>query len=456
MLSRRHFLRTSSAALGISPFIPIGALAADTSGYKALVCVFLYGGCDTHDVLIGQDVTSYDKWAAARSSLLTEYAASSTPTARDRTSLLALNPTNAADYGSRTFGMPPEMSGLHGLFESGQAAIVPNVGPLIQPTTRQEIIDETAIVPSRLQSHNDQQSIWQSFGAEGAGLGWGGRILDAVAEASPFTAMSATSNAVFLSGDLTQPMAVGSSGTVPQVWPTQSSLHGSSALPSAIKDYYRNSALGATNPMMRDIINKQAEAIDNGEALAAALAGQTLRDSIVLTDNKLSEQLGTIANVIQARGAIGVSRQVFFASMGGFDTHNDQAKSLPALLEQLSAAITSFQNAIDGAGLSNEVTLFTASDFGRSLSSNATGTDHGWGSHHFVVGGAVNGQQIHGDVPDFDLEHDQDYNRGSLIPQISVDQYGAELASWFGLTNSEINGIFPNLGNFNASALTLF
>ncbi|MEO1656510.1 MAG: DUF1501 domain-containing protein [Pseudomonadota bacterium] len=456
MISRRHFLQSSGAALSLSPFASMGALAADTSGYKALVCVFLFGGCDTHDVLIGQDVTSYNTWADSRSSILDAFAASSTPTARDRTSLLTLNPTNAADYGSRTFGMPPEMSGLHGLFESGNAAIVPNVGPLIEPTNRQGVVDKTATLPGRLQSHNDQQSTWQSFGAEGTGTGWGGRILDAVAEASPFSAMSINSNAVFLSGDQTQPVSVAASGNVPQVWPTNTLLHGSSTLPGVIRDYYRTSAQTAVNPMMRDIIAKQASAIEDGEALITALAGQTLRDSIVISGNSLSEQLGTIANIIGARGTIGASRQVFFASMGGFDTHNSQASTLPVLLERVSEAITSFQTAIDGAGLANDVTLFTASDFGRTLTANATGTDHGWGSHHFVVGGAVNGQQIHGDVPVFDAEHDQDLKRGALIPQISVDQYGAELASWFGLTNSEINMVFPNLGNFDTNALQLF
>lgn len=208
--------------------------------------------------------------------------------------------------------------------------------------------------------------------------------------------------------------------------------------------------------MMRDIIAQQARAIDDTEVLAAAISGQTLRDSIVITGNSLSNQLGSIANVIQARGTIGVSRQVFFASVGGFDTHNDQAGKLPIRLAQVSDAITSFQNAIEGAGLANEVTLFTASDFGRTLTANATGTDHGWGGHHFVVGGAVNGQEIHGEVPVFDSDHDQDFKRGALIPQISVDQYGAELARWFGLNTSEINAIFPNLSNFDTSALQLF
>ncbi|MEO1041133.1 MAG: DUF1501 domain-containing protein [Pseudomonadota bacterium] len=455
MIKRRDFLR-SSLALTASPFVSMPSLAADASGYKALVCVFMLGGFDSHDMLIGADQPSYDSWAAARQSLIDAFATAGSPTARDRTNLLNLVPDNAADFGSRAFGMPQEMAAIHTLFQNGKAAIVPNVGPLFEPATRQTVEDGTVRMPARLQSHNDQQSTWQSFSGGGVRLGWGGLMLDLMAQSSPFTAVSAGGEAVFLVGNQTRQAEISRGGDVATAWATNGSIRGDAQRALAVQEYYRLAGEGATNPMMRDIMTLQNRAIDNTNILSGALAGQTLRDSIVLANNPLSEQLGSIANMIAARDTLGINRQVFFAPMGGFDTHHDHAINMPTLMTQLSEAIASFTDGIEAAGLGNEVTLFTASEFGRSLTSNPSGTDHGWGGHHIVAGGAVRGRNILGNVPVFDLDHPLDFGRGSMIPEISVDQYGGELARWFGLSESEIDLVFPNLINFDRNALDIF
>lgn len=457
MISRRSFLKTSALTFGAAGFAPLGALAADTTGYKALVCVFLFGGCDTHDMVIGYDQPSYDLWAAQRASILERFPGGQAEGARARSNLLPLAPLDAAMFGSRQFALPPEMDGIRSLFEAGSAAIVPNVGPLIEPVGRQQVEDGTAILPDRLQSHNDQQSTWQAFSTEGAREGWGGLMLDAMAQASPYTAVSVTGQTVFLSGRETRQLQLSSSSQIDRAFGTDGRVFGSDEATERLRAYYRNSAQHLQQPMMRDIIRAQSKAIDDTETLASLLEAQDLGNQVAIEGNRLSGQLATVADLISVRSALEVNRQVFFVGMGGYDTHNDHANRMPALLGQLSQAITSFQAAMDMAGLADQVTLFTASDFGRTLTANASGTDHGWGGHQLVVGGAVRGGRIVGDVPPFTLDHDHAYrNRGALIPSIAIDQYGAELGRWFGLGESELDAVFPNRRRFDPLAVSLF
>lgn len=456
MLSRRNFLQASSLALGASSLAPLSALAADQSGYKALVCVFLNGGVDCHDILIGHDQASYDQWASSRQTIINQFAAAGNAGARSRENLLQLNPINQSDFGSRQFAMPPEMAPLKNLFDQGSLAIVPNVGPLIQPLTQTEAIDRTAPRPQRLRSHNDQQSTWQSFGVEGTTNGWGGLVLDAVAQSSPYAAISTSGQTVFLTGQGTTHLQVLDSQNVETAWGTTEGRFVSAELSSRITNWYTRGAEGLDSPLARDLYRSQAAAINDSTFLQDALQGTTLGQSVRLENNRLSEQLAAIADLISTRSTLGVSRQVFFAEAGGFDTHNDQALNLPERLSQVSQAIAAFQTTIENAGLADSITLFTASDFGRTLQANATGTDHGWGGHHMVVGGAVRGGRIHGAVPEFQLGHDRDLKRGILIPDIAVEQYGSELGRWFGLTDSELNAVFTRRANFDPTALQLF
>lgn len=456
MLDRRSFMMGTAGALAASPLLPSAALAADRSGYKALVCVMLLGGADTHDVLIGHDQPSYDAWADERRSILNNFEAGANPTARARDSLLRLDPLNAGQFGSRAFAMPPEMAPLKNLFDVGNMAFVPNVGPLIEPVTQQQVQDQTARLPAKIGSHNDQQSTWQAFSGEGAKAGWGGLILDAVGEISPYTAISARTQTVFLQGEDTVQLQVPSSGQFKRAYGMNKVIYGKEELTQLVRDYYSKSADHLSNPLMRDIIRAQGNAVANTEVLAELLSGPTIGDSIRIDGNGWSQQLATVADMIGLRSEFGLSRQVFQVSAGGWDTHKDQDERMPGLLGGLSQAIAAFQAAIDAAGLTDNVTLFTMSDFGRTLQANSSGTDHGWGGHHMVIGGAVRGQRIHGRVPEYTPGHDRDFKRGALIPEISVDQYGAELARWFGLTQGELDLVFPNRQNFDPGALQLF
>jgi len=456
LLSRRRFIQTTALSMGAAGMAPLAARAADNSGYKALVFIFLNGGADAHDMLIGYDQPSYDLWSSARSSLIERINEGNAAGSRSRDQLLKLNPTNSSRFGGREFAMPPEMAEMHDLFEQGRMAIVPNVGPLLEPTTRSMIEAETAILPSHLFSHNDQSSTWAAFSGEGAANGWGGAILDAFNQSSPYTAISTGGNSVFLQGLQSRQLQLPADGSVRRAFGMDERLWGSSQLASVLQDYYSTAADGATNAMMRDIIRTQGRAVQDSELFASVLDAQTLGDSIRINRNGLSDQLATIANVIAARSEIGVSRQIFFARLDGFDTHNSHADRMPSLLRTLSEAVNSFQNALDAAGLADSVTTFTGSDFGRTLVSNATGTDHGWGGHHFVIGSSVAGQQILGDVPSFELGNEQHRKRGTLIPQIAVEQYGAEMGRWFGLSESELTEVFTNRTRFDMNPLGIF
>lgn len=466
MQTRRHFLSSIgglslAAAPGIgSTLTNIAAHALDTSGYKAMVCVFLRGGMDCHDTVMPVDQASHDRYAEIRNLLFEEYAntegAALNAISRTRSNLLELNPLNAADFGSRAFGLPPQMSGLHGLFNQGKAAIIGNVGPLIAPTTRAQIDGRTAQLPPRLFSHNDQQSIWAANSPEGAQLGWGGKFADAAiaagANADPlFSAITLANNDVFLTGEDARQYKVGTNGapTVRELDVTGylSRTDNRTATEAKLDALIRNSTTGRDNLFQRDIIDAAHRAIDANASLNTVLDSAPPL-ATTFPDTSLGNQLRAAAEVIGVRGALGTSRQVFLTSTGGFDTHSNQAQNLPNLQSNLDACITAFYNATVELGIENDVTLFTVADFGRTLTVNGDGTDHGWGGHHFAVGGAVNGGRIYGDIPIFDTGHEYETGRGRLIPTTSVSQYAGTLGRWFGLSDAELAAALPGLSNF--------
>lgn len=460
-LNRRTFLKSSSAAalsaasLG-SVATTLGsfqAQAADTSGYKALVCVFLFGGMDGHDTVLPYDQASYDRYAQIRSGFIGAYGGS-----RDRTNLLALSPDNASNFAGRTFALPPQMSGLHSLFQQGNAAIVGNVGPLIQTTNRTSFAQESVALPPRLFSHNDQQSTWQSSSPEGAQFGWGGRFADAMiaagANAEPtFTNITSAGNDLFLTGQTATPYQA-SPGGAATIELFEGIADEESLLATRLVQHFRAANYAGTNLLELDMANKARAAYD-----ANTLFNQASQGAIELTTefptSFLGQQLASVARTIGLRDPLQANRQIFFVGIGGFDTHDAQATALPQLHSQIDGAITAFFNATQELGVSNEVTLFTASDFGRALTENGNGTDHGWGGHHFVIGGGVQGRQILGDIPVADLGHDQDSGNGRLIPTTSVEQFAAPMGRWFGLTDPEVFASLPNLGNFTVDLATL-
>ncbi len=454
-LSRRTLLR-SAGALGLTGLLSsLPARAADTGGYKALICLFLYGGMDNYDTLLPFDDASWEEYERFREPLLTTYR--DLGRSRDRPDLLPLTPGNAASFGGRQFALPQELAPLHTAFESGNAAIVGNVGPLVVPTTRAQFLEEASSLPPRLFSHNDQQSVWMSSQPEGARFGWGGRFADAAlnsgANTNPlFTAMSPSGNSVWLSGDVARQFPIdisGPSNLNALQWP---GYFGSNAdgLVELLEDHFRQQGILPDLYLQQDIIGAMQRSLDANARYAEAREAA----NPIATDfgeDHVSQQFRAVAEMISLRHLLGASRQVFLVSAGGYDTHDTQAQDLPGLQAEIANGIASFMTAMQEIGADNDVTVFTASDFGRTLTVNGDGTDHGWGAHHFVVGGAVNGGQIYGDPGLFTPEHDQDAGQGRLIPTTSVEQFAAPLGRWFGLSESELNAALPGLRNFTGS-----
>ncbi|MEM6485199.1 MAG: DUF1501 domain-containing protein [Pseudomonadota bacterium] len=459
-LNRRRVLR--QLAIGASLTGPVllssfgrSALAAEASDYRALVCLFFFGGMDAFDTVLPYDSDSYARFAQLRARLFQQYDAANPAASRARTALLPLAPDTR--FGSRRFALPAQLAGLKTLYDEGRLAIVGNLGPLLAPLTRADVEADSPLVPARLFSHNDQQSTWMASGPEGTRLGWGGRFADSWLDANAalgggaFTALTTQATRLFLSGERVVPYTTGLNGA-----PRYRLLDGfpSTGSPTQAAQRARLRAhLGAASVAL-----PQALAQDYADALARAQAtnerfDEALQDvgenETAFPTSRLGRQLRAVARAISAREALGTQRQVFFVGIGGFDTHASQARTLPALHTEIDGATTAFQSAMDSLSLSRAVTLFTASDFGRTLSINDDGTDHGWAGHHLVVGGDVAGGRIVGDLPPYELDHPSDVGRGRFIPTTSVEQYAGSLGRWMGLTAEELNRALPNLRQFD-------
>lgn len=447
--SRRAFLKRS-ALLGLAgtatPFVTslaaIGeAAAATASDYKAMVCLFLYGGNDYANTLIPYDDSSYAAYAAARPNL-----------AYQRSDLAGsvLNPA-AALPGGRAYALSPAMPELNQLFAAGKMAVALNLGTLIQPTTKAQYSSGTAKLPPKLFSHNDQQSFFQASSPEGAASGWGGRIGDVFQSgngAAALTCINASGNAVYLTGRSAIQYAVGTGGPIPLIGGSKTLYGSSSALDSLRGLMTAQSSFAMANEHAR--ISKRA--FDIQAQLSTALAGAPASNfPLFPANNDLADQLKMVARMIAVSQTLGLKRQVFFVSMGGFDLHSGLVASQPVLLAKVSAAMKAFYDTTAALGVANQVTSFTASDFGRTLVSNSDGADHGWGSMHFVVGGAVRGQRFYGKAPIVGAGTSDDVGQGRLLPTMSVDQYAATLASWFGVDSSGLRTVLPNIGNYDAS-----
>lgn len=457
-VTRREFLKATSAlsVMGAAtPFalnmLGIGAAAAQTAAdYKALVCVFLFGGQDHYNTVVPYDLTSYNTYASIR-------ATPPTPIALDRATLLEIVPNTAQGAGLQ-FALPQQLPLLKGLFDAGKVAVVANVGPLIVPTTLTQYRARSVPLPPKLFSHNDQQSVWQALGPEGTVTGWGGRIGDVVLSqntGSTFTCVSTAGSTVWLAGQQAMQYQVSTSSTIAIRINgiSGSTLFGSSVGPSAMRTLITS---GGTNLLQRDHSAIVDRSITATSTIAAALSSAPALATVFPANNSLASQLQTVARLISIRNALGVNRQVYFVSLGGFDTHDNEDTRLPGLHTLIDGAVSAFHDATVELGVANQVTLFTASDFGRTLTSNGDGSDHGWGAHHLVVGGAVKGKDIYGTMPTVALNTNDDAGQGRLIPTTSVDQYAATLATWFGVSPTDLASILPNLRNFSAQNLGFF
>jgi len=297
----------------------------------------------------------------------------------------------------------------------------------------------------------------RSFAPEGSQFGWGGRFSDAAivsnANANPvFTAISLFGNTVFLSGDTAQPYQIGPNG-VQEIGLLEAASPLPPGLVQTLTDHFRSEGPQKTNLFERDFVDLSRLSLDANDAFNAAItAGSSV--TTPFPQSQLGGQLRGVANTIAIRDALNANRQIFFVGLGGFDTHSNQATDLPGLQQDLADSLVAFHVATQELGVEFDVTAFTAADFGRTLTINGDGTDHGWGGHHFAVGGAVNGGSIYGDIPVYDLGHANDAGNGRLIPSVGVEQYAAALGSWFGLSQAELDVALPALGNFPGGALS--
>lgn len=461
--TRRAFLRRSTQ-LGLAgtalPFAlnlaAMGEAAAFTAtDYKALVCVFLYGGNDYANTVITYDDDSYNKYATIRGG--SGQSGGGIAIAKADLASTLLNPTTALAAG-RQYALHPAMTGLAGLFNAGKAAVQLNVGPLVVPLTRAQYSNSNRALyplPPKLFSHNDQQSVWQSSSPEGSTVGWGGNLGDLALSSngnSLFTCISVTGNAVFLSGDSALSYQVSTGGAI-AINGVKSNVYGSSAVRGAL-----TALIQQTSPqVLENEYNRvTTRAVTAESQITAGLAGVTLATAFP-TSNSLADQLKMVARLIGARSTLGTKRQVFMVSLGGFDLHDNLISQQPTLMRRVSEAMSAFYDATVELGVADKVTAFTASDFGRTLSSNGDGSDHGWGSHHFMVGGAVKGRAFYGKAPPVSITNTADANdqwhvgQGRLLPSTSVDQYAATLAKWFGVSNTELAGVLPNLSHFGGA-----
>lgn len=465
-LSRRAFLRRSkqvavagtagSWALGLAG---IGEAAAFSAGsdYKALVCVFLNGGNDHNSTLIPNDPVNYDLYSAIRGGGAGQ-TAGGLALARSSLAATALTPSGGQILtNNMQYALAPQLTRMKALFDAGKMAPLLNVGPLTVPLTLAQYQSSNLIVnprPAKLFSHNDQQSTWQSSKPEGATDGWGGRMGDLALSSNTnhlFTCISVTGNAVFLSGQEALAYQISPTGA-PAVDGLKNALFGSSAGSSALRTLMTQSS----NNVFEAEYNRVAKrAIDAEGVVNAALQPVALATSFnpAIGKNSLAEQLQVVARLIAARQPLGAKRQVFMVSMGGYDTHDALIINHANLMAQLDFAIDAFYKATVELGVADKVTTFTASDFGRTLQSNGDGSDHGWGSHQFILGGAVKGGRYYGVAPEISVRSNDQVGQGRLLPTIAVDQYAATLASWFGVSTSELPSVAPNIGRFAGSNL---
>jgi uncharacterized protein (DUF1501 family) len=445
-MKRRDFLQHAAALTGSAALGQLGSFAAKASAatdYKALVCIFLYGGNDANNMIVPLDSAGYANYAKVRSYL-----------ALPQAQLLPL----AGASGAPQYGFHPALPGLQSLWASGKLAVVANVGTLVQPLTQAQYLSTTTVKPESLFSHIDQQHQWQASisSTSDSNSGWGGRLTDQLASLNANSSVppmiSTGGNNLFVTGAASQALVIPTSGSF-----------GLNGFSTSSADSVRRSALEQLlNIDQSTNLTEAAQAIMSGALTSSAILNPILTTTdatlaarfSALTDN-FSQQLLAIAKVIEARASLGASRQVFLATLGSFDTHTNQLNEQQTLFSQLDAGLAAFHGAMGDIGAGTSVTTFTLSDFSRNfLPNTGGGTDHAWGSHPLVIGDAVNGGSIYGTMPTLELSGPDDAsNLGRWIPTIAVDQFAATLASWFGADAAALAAVLPNLSAFSPSTL---
>jgi uncharacterized protein (DUF1501 family) len=440
--TRRSFLTNASLLaagnlLGFRPFGMLNALAQSAPDYKALVCVFLFGGNDANNMLIPFDANGYANYASIRG-----------PLALPQNTLLPLTP-------APNFALHPSMPEVQALFNSNNLAWLTNVGTLLSPTTKAQYQANQVIPPSNLFSHPDQQLEWQNQMDTSAGsTGWAGRIADKMTTQFnpgglvPMIA-SVSGDTLFCNGAGTSPVSVGSSGP----GAANCSDHSYCSSRQATSQQLASLSSGVTIVQSDNAITNNAFTYSG--VLVDAFKSVTPLTTVFPTTTPFGAQLSQVANLIQVRAALGVTRQIFFVGAGNFDTHSAQVDTQAMLLAEVSPALGAFYQALQEMNLTNSVTTFTCSDFARTFQPNsAAGSDHAWGSHHLIMGGAVKGGKLYGTFPTQVLGGPDDVGtNGRWIPTTASAQYAATLAQWFGVSATDLAYVLPYLSNFSTSNL---
>ena len=443
-VGRREFLKRSAllstVPLGGALLAAAAASAQSANDYKALVCIDLSGGNDQSNTVIPLSTTGYNTYQRARPTLALR---------RDR--ILPLNPTN---YSGEEVGLHPSLGKLKTLIDSGRMAILANVGPLAYPTTKEQLQAGSVPLPLQIGSHSDQMNAWQSGVPDAASeTGWMGRIGDLTEGvfnpgSGVSMAMSLSGSNILQAGDRTIQYQLSTNGAVRV---------------GALEYLYGDGGAVAARQLMTGershLLEKELTAIRNRsirseEIVRTALvspAGTLPSDPFPRT--RIGQQLKMVARMISVRSALSQRRQVFYINQGNYDHHdnliNTDAAGHAALLRDAADAIDAFNTAMNALGAAQNVTTFTVSEFGRTLQHNGRGSDHGWGGHHFIMGGAVAGNRIYGSFPTVALGGPEDGGQGQLIPTTSVDQYAATLANWFGVSGSDMRTVLPNISRFS-------
>ena len=507
--TRRLFLKQSVAlgAAGMAPLLyqleAIAAAAADNSanriplksslavndlaavnpGYKAMVCLFMMGGNDNHNFLIPYDLADYNTYAAARTTSAINRTGDPTAAAgtgnvgMNLRGLIPLGPI--ASQGGRTLALHPNVGknnvtdpaqfrndGLPWLWDNGKMALIANVGPLAVPMTRTEYLNRSKTRPQNLYSHSDQVTTWMTSASVGySSTGVGGRIADLVdsmnvppaGQPKIATCISIAGVNKYQTSEFVPNYQINTSGPVGLSQMQFFNYQGSAAINTAIGSAFNDQITRLrSNHFETQYAGMMSYSLQTRQAITSALAANPLPAQAVFrtAGNSLSSQLRMVARLINCSAQLGMQRQVFYVQIGGFDVHgNEFHPQNNTNFSRISEAVYDFYQALAAINAQDQVTLFSASDFGRTLDSNGGGTDHGWGGHYFAVGGAVKGGDVYGTMPTVALGTSTDVDRGRLLPTTSVDQYHATLAKWFGVSDSELATVVPNLANFTVKNL---